>query len=130
MIAYDHGNNTRVTAGLVGGEMPDPTTISFGKVQLVQLPLRMWQAKMSEWWELGTNSTPDAYAAMENGVLVLPFNRDFINTPGDELRNRYLSTKAGNVLQWSGSTTAPIDVHFLVNYIIPPGNDPARLRAR
>lgn len=130
IVAYDNGTGTRATAGLVGGEMPDPTTISFGKVQLLQMPLRMWQDKMGKWWELGFNSVADSYDAMENGVLVLPFNRDFINTPGDELRNRLLATKAGNVLQWSGTTTAILSVHFLVNYIVPPGNDPARLRAR
>lgn len=132
IVAYDNGNGSRATAGLVGGEMPDPTTITFGKVQLLQIPLRMWQDKMTRWWELGAGATagPDAYASMENGVLVMPFNRDFINTPGDELRNRYLSTKAGNVLQWSGTPSAALSVHFLVNYVIPPGNDPARLRAR
>lgn len=127
-IAYDHANGTRATAGGVGGEQPDPTTWTFGKVQLIQLPIRMWTDKLSRYYEL-TNAGPDAYASPENGVLVLPFNRDFINTPGDELRNRYLSTKAGNVLQWSGTTTATLDIHFLVNYLIPPGNDPARLRA-
>jgi hypothetical protein len=127
-IAYDHANGTRVTAGGVGGEQPDPTTWTFGKVQLIQLPLRMWIDKLAKYYEL-TNAGPDAYASPENGVLVLPFNRDFINTPGDELRNRYLSTKAGNVLQWSGTTTATLDIHFLANYLIPPGNDPARLRA-
>lgn len=129
MIAYDHGNGTRATAGLVGGEMPDPTTVTFGKVQLVQLPLRMWVDKLSKYFTLEAVG-PDAYLSPENGVLVLPFNRDFTSVVGDELRNRYLSTKAGNVLQWSGSTTATLDIHFLVNYIIPPGNDPARLRSR
>lgn len=127
-IAYDHGNGTRATAGLVGGEFPDPVTLSFGKVQLLQMPLRMYQDKLARWFELGLNVGPDAYGAMENGVWPLPFNRDFINTPGDELRNRLLVTKAGNVLQQSGTGTASLDVHYLVNYIVPPGNDPARLR--
>jgi len=129
IVAYDHGNGTRATAGLVGGEMPDPTTITFGKVQLVQIPTRMWIDKLARIFELEA-AGPDAYLSPENGVLWLPFNRDFVNTPGDELRNRYLSTKAGNVLQYSGTTTAALDVHFLANYVIPPGNDPARLRAR
>src|SRR5215469_1473982 len=127
IVAYDNGNGTRATAGLVGGEMPDPATITFGKVQLLQVPTRMWVDKMARWFELGISGTADNYGAPENGVLVLPFNRDFINTPGDELRNRLLVTKAGNVLQWSGTTTAALSVHFLVNYIVPPGNDPARL---
>lgn len=128
-IAYDNGNGTRATAGLVGGEMFDPYTLTFGKVQLAQLPLRVWLDKMSKWFELEVLG-PDAYLSQENGVLVMPFNRDFVNTPGDELRNRYLVTKAGNVLQASGSPTAALSIHYLVNYIIPPGNDPARLRAR
>lgn len=129
IVAYDNGNGTRATAGLVGGEMPDPTTMTFGKVQLVQLPLHMWIDRMARVFELEAIG-PDAYLSPENGVLAYPFNRDFVNTPGDELRNRYLTTKAGNVLQWSGTTTAALSVHFLVNYVIPPGNDPARLRTR
>lgn len=130
MIGYGQAAGTRAAVGLVGGALPDPTTIAFGKVQLLQLPLRMWQTKMAQWWELGVNSAVDSYAAMENGVLVLPFTRDFINTVGDELRNRYLVTKAGNVLQWSGTVNLAggINQHFLANYVIPPGNDPARLR--
>lgn len=130
LVAYDNSTGNRVTVGGVGGEYPDPTTLSFGKIQLVQMPLRMWLDKMARWFELGVNSTVDSYGAQENGVLALPMTRDFINTPGDELRNGYLVTKAGNVLQWSGSTTAAINVHFLVNYVVAPGNDAARLRAR
>jgi hypothetical protein len=84
---------------------------------------------MSKWFELEA-VRPDAYLTPENGVLAVPFTRDFINTVGDELRNRYLVTKAGNVLQWFGAPTAQLSVHFLVNYVIPPGNDPARLRSR
>lgn len=129
VVSYDNGNGTRATAGLVGGEMPDPWTLTFGKVQLLQVPLRMYLDKMSKWFELEAVG-PDAYLSPENGVLAIPFTRDFINTVGDELRNRYLVTKAGNVLQWFGAPTAQLSVHFLVNYVIPPGNDPARLRSR
>jgi len=38
-------------------------------------------------------------------------------------------TKAGNVLQHSGTYTGAANVHFLTNYIVPPGNDASRLRA-
>ena len=130
-VAYDHATGLRSTVGLVGGHFPDPMTLSFGKVQLAQLPLNMWKDKLAKWFELGTNPGPDAYDSMENGVWPYIFNRDFVNTPGDELRNRYLVTKAGNVLQQSGTgTAASMDVHYLVNYVVPPGNDPARLRSR
>lgn len=128
-IGYDNGNGTRATAGLVGGELPDPTTLTFGKIQLIQLPLRMWLAKMAGWYRL-SNSTADSYGGPENGTFWAPFNRDFTAEPGEELRNDYLVTKAGNVLQYSGSLTASCILHFLVNYVVAPGNDAGRLRAR
>jgi hypothetical protein len=135
-VGYGASAGTRAAAGYAAGVgatqiLPDPTTLSFGKVQLAQLPLAMWLDKMSKWWEL-ESSTADAFLGFENGVFVLPFTRDFINTVGDELRNAYLSTKAGNVLQWSGTVnlSGGVNEHFLVNYVVPPGNDPARLRSR
>jgi hypothetical protein len=67
---------------------------------------------------------------MENGVFAHSFARDFSSVSGDELRNGYLVTKAGNVLQGSGTFSAADNVHVLTNYIVPPGNDAARLRAR
>lgn len=128
-IGYDNSNGTRATTGLVGGNLPDPTTITFGKIQLLQLPTRMWLDKLAKWYEFNTASA-DTYAGPENGTMVLPFTRDFTTQPGDELRTSYLVTKAGNVLQWSGSLGASNIMHYLVNYIVPPGNDSARLRAR
>lgn len=129
MVGYGQSAGTRASVALVGGALPDPTTMTFGKVQLLQLPLRMWLNKLAMWFELEA-SGPDAYLSPENGVLAYPFTRDFINTVGDELRNRYLVTKAGNVFQWSGTVNLAggINQHFLANYVIPPGNDPARLR--
>lgn len=148
MVAYDAGNGTRATAQSAGTsfltEIPDPTTIAFGKVQLMQMPLRLWLSKMTKWYDLsagaaglsgviaangGSAGTFDVSDALENGVQALPFNRDFVSAPGDELRNGLLVTKAGNVLQWSGTTTAPLNVHFLANYLVPPGNDAANLRS-
>lgn len=128
-VGYDNGNGTRATVGLNGGTTPDPWTVTFGKIQLSQLPVLMWLDKMAKSYGMD-NATADSYKGPENGVLVIPFNRDFTNTPGEELRNDYLSTKAGNVLQFSGSYGASTIEHFLVNYIIAPGNDAGRLRAR
>jgi len=129
LIGYDNSNGTRATVGLVGGNLPDPATVTFGKIQLIQLPTRMWLDRMSKWYEFNT-ATADTYAGPENGTVVLPFMRDFTTQPGDELRTSYLVTKAGNVLQYSGSFGAATIGHFLINYIVPPGNDSARLRAR
>jgi hypothetical protein len=128
-IGYDNGNGTRATVGFVGGTSPDPFTLTFGKIQLIQAPLRMYLTKMAQWYWL-SNGTADTYGGFENGVIPFPFNRDFGPFPGEEMRNDYLLTKAGNVLQWSGSYGAATIEHFLVNYIVAPGNDPARLRAR
>jgi len=128
-IGYDNGTGTRATVGMVGGTTPDPWTVSFGKIQLSQLPVRMWLTKMALLWGLNS-STADSYLGFENGVLVIPFTHDFTTGPGEELRNDYLITKAGNVLQFAGSYGGSTIEHFLVNYIVAPGNDAGRLRAR
>ena len=125
-LAYDNANGTRATGQT---DWPDPATLSFGKVQLFQRPVLMWQNLMARWFGL-TGAGPDAALSPENGVFVQAFNREFDSIAGNEMRNGYLNTKAGNVLQLSGSFNAATIVHYLVNYAVPPGNDPARLRAR
>lgn len=128
-VGYDNSSGTRATVGLVGGTFPDPTTLTFGKIQLLQLPIRMWLNKMAEWYRLfSAAGTADTYGGPENGVLAYPFNRDFSSEVGEEMRNDYLMTKAGNVLQDSGSYGAATIVHYLINYVVPPGNDAGRLR--
>jgi hypothetical protein len=143
-IVYDASstaaNNTRAngynytvaanTAVFTGGEFPDPVTLAFGKVQLFQRPIAMWANLMTKWFGLFT-APPDANGSLENGVLIQPFNREFDTIAGNELRNGYLVTKAGNVLQISGTyVTQPTNTHIVTNYIVPPGNDASRLRAR
>jgi hypothetical protein len=125
-IAYDNANGTRATGQT---DWPDPATLSFGKVQLFQRPQKMWQNLMSRWFGL-TAAGPDASLSPENGVFAQAFNREFDGIAGNELRNGYLVTKAGNVLQIQGTLALAANVHILTNYIVPPGNDAARLRAR
>jgi hypothetical protein len=84
---------------------------------------------MAKWFAL-TNVGPDANFAPENGTFIQAFNREFDGIAGNELRNGYLVTKAGNVLQLSGSAALAVNVHVLTNYVVPPGNDAGRLRAR
>lgn len=137
-IAYDNANGSRASgynfayaaAGgqFTGGDYPDPVTEAFGKVQLWQRPVQMWANLMSRWFGLFTTGG-DAAFSLENGVFAQAFNREFDTIAGNELRNGYLVTRAGNVLQHSGTYTGPANVHFLTNYIVPPGNDAARLRA-
>lgn len=136
-IAYDASNSTRATGWnwaspnptTSGGDWPDPMTLAFGKVQLFQRPAVMWGRQMAEWYGLFTTPS-DANGALENGVFVQPFTRDFNSSAGQETRNSYLVTKAGNVLQISGSAAAAVNIHVLTNYVVPPGNDASKLRAR
>jgi hypothetical protein len=125
-IAYDNANGTRATGQT---DWPDPATLSFGKVQLFQRPELMWQNLMSRWYGL-TAAGPDASLTPENGVFVHSFARDFDTLVGNELRNGLLVTKAGNVLQIQGTMALAANVHVVTNYIVPPGNDASRLRAR
>lgn len=136
-IAYDNANGTRATGWnfanpeATGGDWPDPFTYAFGKVQLFQRPAPMWQNLMSKWYGWSTaTSVADANFAPENGVFFHSFARDFDTIVGNELRNGLLVTKAGNVLQGSGTFALAANVHVLTNYIVPPGNDAARLRSR
>jgi hypothetical protein len=89
----------------------------------------MWQNLIAKWYGLQSVG-PDANMAPENGVFTQPFTVDFDGNAGDELRNAYLVTKAGNVLQIAGTMALAANVHILTNYIVPPGNDAARLRSR
>jgi hypothetical protein len=111
-------------------EWPNPLTLSFGKVQLFQRYTWQWGKLMASWYGLSGVSTGDANSALENGVFVHPFTRDFDSRPGQETRNSYLITKAGNVLQISGSAFLALNIHVLTNYVVPPGNDASKLRAR
>jgi hypothetical protein len=131
-LAYDNANGTRATGwnfATQAGDFGDPTTLAFGKVQLFQRPVKMWQNLMSKWYGL-TAAGPDVSLAPENGVFIQSFNREFDGIAGNELRNGYLITKAGNVLQISMTTTGAVNIHVLTNYVVPPGNDAARLRAK
>ncbi len=61
------------------------------------------------------------------------FTDDFGLEVGAELRNGYLNTKTGTVLKWKGTlggSASADQLNALINYVIPPGNDPGRLRAR
>jgi hypothetical protein len=135
-LSYDNSANTRAAAWNFGaapetGDWPDPFTLSFGKVQLFQRPALMWQNLMARWygWNAAT-ITADAAFAPENGVFFHSFARDFDGQVGMELRNGLLVTKAGNVLQSSGTVQGAMNTHVITNYLVPPGNDAAKLRAR
>src|SRR6266702_3091673 len=131
-LAYDNANGTRASGwnfSTQAGAFPDPLTLAVGKVQLFQRPVKMWQNLMAKWFAL-TAAGPDTALAPENGTFVQAFNREFDGIAGNELRNGLLVTKAGNVLQLAGTTAAAVNIRVLTNYVVPPGNDAARIRAR
>lgn len=111
-------------------DWPDPLTFNFGKVQLFQRYKKLWISRMGKAYGWNTTSTNVAMGR-ELGVFPVWFTDDFGFRPGNELRNGYLNTKPGNVLQWSGTIggSGTHTLYTLVNYVIPPGNDAARLRA-
>lgn len=111
-------------------DWPDPVTLSFGKVQLFQRYKKIWQSMEAKSYGF-TSTTADTALGRENGVYPVWFTQDFGLKPGDELRNAYLNTKPGNVLQWAGTIggSGTHTLYTIVNYVVPPGNDPARLRA-
>lgn len=111
-------------------DWPDPVTFSFGQIQLFQRFKTLWISRMAKNFGL-TSGQVDASLGREAGVFPVWFNRDFGFKPGAELRNGYLVTKTGNTLQWSGNIggTGTHTLYIAVNYLVPPGNDAARLRA-
>lgn len=119
-------------------DWPDPVTVTYGKVQLFQRYKTTWISKMSRAYGFtiqpgGTTNTADTPLNRENGVFPVWFTDDFTPQPGAELRNGYLNTKTGTVLKWKGTLGASASadqLNALINYVIPPGNDPGRLRAR
>lgn len=119
-------NNTRSQGD---SDWPDPVTIKFGKVQVAQRYKKLWISRMSKAYGL-TSASTDVSLGRENGVFPYWFTEDFGLKPGAENRNAYLVTKTGNVLQWAGTIggTGTHTLYVTTNYIVPPGNDPARLR--
>lgn len=123
-------------------DWPDPVTLTYGKVQLFQRYKTTWISKMSRAYGFAqtpgqtvasANNTADTALNRENGVFPVWFNDDFDLQPGGELRNGYLNTKTGTVLKWKGTmggSASSDQLNALINYVIPPNNDPGRLRAR
>jgi len=122
-------------------DWPDPVTLSYGKIQLFQRYQKIWNSRQGKAFGL-TNTTADsgigalvatspATLSRFNGVYPVWFTGDFDLAPGAELRNGYLVTKSGTALTWAGTIngSGTHTLNVLSNYIVSPGNDPARLRA-
>jgi hypothetical protein len=64
-------------------------------------------------------TTLDAINGLDAGVYVLPFDVDFSNTPGDDLRLAYLPTSQGDPYQILGTFSAASNLFDLTNYVAP-----------
>ena len=128
MVNYDASNGTRLTGDV---DMPDPMQFSYLGVNMLQRGKALWKAKMGRDYGLAVASAavPEAADSLDLGTYVLSFCKDFSNSVGDELGNAYLPTEAGSLIQFIGSWAAAVNCYLIVNYIAPPNNSLASLRA-
>lgn len=115
-INYDASNSTRAT-----GDTDFPTTFGLlwkGTFVMNGVTKTLWKHRMSQFWGF-SNATADAANGLENGVYVLPFTGDFSNAPGDELRNAYLATQQGDLLQLQATWNGNSNLSWLANYVAP-----------
>lgn len=115
-INYDVSNSTRAT-----GDTDFPTTFGLlwkGTFVVNGITKTLWKWRMSQLY--GYNAVAaDAAWGLENGVYLLPFCNDFDNTPGDELRNAYLTTQQGELLQLQATWNGNSNLQWLANYVAP-----------
>lgn len=111
-------------------DWPDPVTLTFSKIQFWQRYQKIWNTKVARDYGI-FGSTKDASNGLENGVYPVWFTKDFGLKPGAELRQDYLATKVGQNLEWAGviNGSGAHTLNVLTNWVIPVGNDPARLRS-
>jgi hypothetical protein len=114
-INYDVSAGTRAA-----GDTDWPTTyqLLFKGTSMLNISKTLWKHQMSVLWDY-FNTTADTANGLENGVYVLPFDNDFDNGPGAELRNGYLPTQQGDQLQEIASWNANSTQYWIANYVAP-----------
>jgi len=109
-------------------QWPTPLIVDYKGVTLFNRNKIVWQEKMARAFGL-TNATADGPLSKPSGVYALPFNLDFTNAPGDELRNGYLQTSSGSILSLAGTWGLASTLFELVNYVVPANGNPGSIRA-
>jgi hypothetical protein len=122
---YDVAGPTR-SAGETA--FPSPLTLNYKGVTLFNRNKTIWLEKMARAFGFNTNVN-DAAGGKPNGVYSLPFNLDFTNQPGAELRNGYLQTSTGSILALNGSWAAASTLYELCNYVVPANGNPGSIRS-
>lgn len=103
-------------------DFPDPVTVTYGNVQLLQMTQTQWKTRAGRDFNL-TSTTADNAFAWKTGVFPEYFTKDFGLHPGAELRYKYLQTKINTVLRLSGSFGAACTLYALTNWVVPPTGD-------
>jgi len=126
--AYDVSSGLRNTGET---NWASPLTVTYKGVTLFNRNKVIWQEKMARAYGLTTIGAGVAEPANSKpaGVYSLPFNLDFTNAPGAELRNGYLQTVPGTQILATGSWAASTTLFELVNYVAPANGNPGSIRA-
>lgn len=114
-LNYDVGNSTRATGDT---DFPTVTQFIFRGTTFWNVTKLIWKDQMSRTFDYFA-TTGDAANGLENGVYVLPFDTDFSNTPGAELRTGYLPTQQGDQYQLVATFNGNSTLQWLANYVAP-----------
>jgi len=89
-------------------DFPSPLQVNFRGNILTQMSQNLWKDQMSRDYGY-SNATLDAANGLDTGVYVIPFSKDFVNSPGADVGTGWLSTAIGDPVtligQWNGSST-------------------------
>jgi hypothetical protein len=126
--AYDVASGFRSTGET---NWASPLTITYKGVTIFNRNKIIWQEKMARAYGLTSVGAGVAEPANSKpaGVYCLPFNMDFTNQPGSELRAGYLQTVPGTQLLATGSWALSTTLYELVNYVAPANGNPGSIRA-
>ena len=124
-------NNSRAQGDL---DWPDPFTLKYeGNLLVNALPKKLWERQMGEdyGYQNGAGPVPakDIANGLENGVYVLPFNKDFALAPGAETRRTFLPTRTGSTVAAIGSVggAGTHTILSVVNYVAAANGNVAGL---
>lgn len=98
-------------------DWPDPFKLQLQSNIIVNRLKKVWKARITR--DYGYTAAGDAAGQKDNGVYVLPFNKDFGPKPGWETRRGYLKTTPGMRFQ-ALATTGGSGAHtftVLTNYV-------------
>lgn len=120
----DAGNSTRATAD---GNWPDPSTFLIGNINYFTRSKNLWISKLSKAYGMAAYGTTvpaaDTANGRENAVFPVWFTQDFQNSPGAELRFKYLDTQVNSLVRFLGSFGGTMTLFALVNWLATPSKN-------